>query len=82
MIEETIEWEDMVQAHKWNALHNAAQSMAERGGGFASLLAGAWRKQTSLTRERSRMNSLTCSLNTWMLVTELGLVTQYIKEHT
>ena len=44
MIEETIEWEDMVQAHKWNALHNAAQSMAGRGGGFASALSQAWRK--------------------------------------
>jgi hypothetical protein len=29
-----------------------------------------------------RMSSLIYSLNTWMLVTELGLVAQYIKEHT
>jgi hypothetical protein len=44
MIEETIEWEDMVQAHKWNALHNAASDMVKLGGGFASALASAWRK--------------------------------------
>ena len=52
MIEETIEWEDMVQASKWNALHNAAQSMAERGGGFASALSQAWRKGDKANRRK------------------------------
>ena len=52
MIEETIEWEDMVQASKWNALHNAAQSMAERGGGFASALSQAWRKADNANKTK------------------------------
>jgi hypothetical protein len=52
MIEETIEWEDMIQAHKWNALHNAASDMVKLGGGFASALASAWHKADKANKRR------------------------------
>ena len=34
-------WEDMVQAARWNALHNSAHEMRVSGGGFAGALAEA-----------------------------------------
>jgi len=37
-------WENIIQAARWNALHNSANEMRERGGGFAGALAEAWQK--------------------------------------
>jgi hypothetical protein len=40
----TRDWEEQVQASRWNALHNAARAMADTGSGFARAIADAWHK--------------------------------------
>jgi hypothetical protein len=46
------DWEEQVQACRWNALHNAAKAMADTGGGFAGAIADAWYKadKSNMTR--------------------------------
>jgi hypothetical protein len=46
------DFEDMVQASRWNALHNAAKTMREHGGGFAGSLAEAWQKADKTNKTR------------------------------
>jgi hypothetical protein len=46
------DFEDMVQASRWNALHNAANNMREHGGGFAGSLAEAWQKADKTNKTR------------------------------
>lgn len=52
MLEETIEWEDLVQGCKWNALHTAAENMSRRRGSFASALSEAWRKADKANKRK------------------------------
>jgi hypothetical protein len=46
------DWEEQIQACRWNALHNAAKAMADTGGGFAGAIADAWYKadKSNMTR--------------------------------
>jgi hypothetical protein len=46
------DFEDMVQASRWNALHNAAKTMREHGGGFAGSMAEAWQKADKTNKTR------------------------------
>jgi hypothetical protein len=48
----TFDFENMVQACRWNALHNAAKTMRESGGGFAGSLAEAWQKADKTNKTR------------------------------
>ena len=45
------DWEEQVQACRWNALHNACNAMS-RHGGFAGAIADAWYKanKSNMTR--------------------------------
>ena len=48
----TFDFENMVQACRWNALHNAAKTMRESGGGFAGSMAEAWQKADKTNKTR------------------------------
>lgn len=45
------EFEEMIKACRWNALHNAANTMRKHGGGFAGSLAEAWQKADKINKK-------------------------------